>query len=126
MEPILKVSNLNITLPNGTNIITDVSFEIRSGEVVALAGDNGAGKSTILRAIMREDASKKTISGSISFCGGRNILEMSESELQDFRSKVAYVSQRDDYANIGKRVNVFDVMMDSAHFYSKRTLTKRI
>ena len=35
METILKVSNLNIVLPNGTNIVKDVSFEIKSGEVVA-------------------------------------------------------------------------------------------
>ena len=61
METILKVSNLNITLPNGTNLIKDVSFEIKSGEVVAIVGDNGAGKSTILKAIMRVDESQRKL-----------------------------------------------------------------
>ena len=76
METILKVSNLNITLPNGTNLIKDVSFEIKSGEVVAIVGDNGAGKSTILKAIMHEVKAYKNITGSISYCGEKNILPM--------------------------------------------------
>ena len=76
METILKVSNLNIVLPNGTNIVKDVSFEIKSGEVVAISGENGCGKSTILKAIMCEDEAHKNITGSISYCGGKNILSM--------------------------------------------------
>ena len=83
METILKVSNLNITLPNGTNIIKDLSFEIKSGEVVAIVGDNGAGKSTILKAIVREDEYQKKILGNISYCGGKNILEMDEKNSLD-------------------------------------------
>ena len=124
METILKVSNLNISLPDGMNLIKNLSFEIKSGEVVALVGENGCGKSTILKAIMREDEGRKNISGSISYCGGKNILEMTESELQTFRSEVAYVPQRDEYVNIGKRVTVFDIMMDSAELYSGKSFTR--
>lgn len=124
METILNVSNLNITLPNGTIIAKNVSFEIKSGEVVAIAGENGSGKSSILKAIIREDESHKTISGSISFCGGTNILDMKDAELQAFRAQVSYVPQRDEYNNIGKRITVFDVLMDSADLYSERQFTK--
>lgn len=124
METILKVSNLNIVLPNGTNIVKGVSFEIKSGEVVAIAGENGCGKSTILKAIMREDESGKNISGEISYCGGENILEMESNDLQSFRAKVAYVPQKDDYTCYGKRMTVFDVMMDSADSYSTKQFSK--
>lgn len=123
-DTILSVSNLNISLANGTNIINDVSFEIKEGEVVAIVGENGVGKSTILKAIMREDAKNKRISGNISYCGGNNILEMDDKELQKFRAEVAYVPQKDEYNNIGKRITVFDVMMDSADLYSSKSYTK--
>lgn len=123
-ETILKVSNLDVSLANGTNIVKNVSFEIKSGEVVAIVGDNGAGKSTILKTIMRENSDHKKMSGSISYCGGKNVLEMSEKELQAFRSEVAYVSQKDEYNNIGKRVTVLDIMMDSATVYSLDNYTK--
>ena len=119
METILTVSDLNITLPNGTNIVKGISFEIKSGEVVAIVGENGSGKSTVLKAIMREDETHKKVSGNISYCGGKNILDMSEIELQGFRSQVAYVSQKDEYNNIGKRITVFDVMLYSGREISK-------
>lgn len=124
MQTILKVSNLNIVLPNGTNIVKGVSFEIKSGEVVAISGENGCGKSTILKAIMCEDESHKNITGSISYRGGKNILAMEENELQAFRAEVAYVPQKDDYTCYGKRMTVFDAMMDNAKSYSVRKITE--
>ena len=125
MDTILKVSNLSIALAQGgRSIIDNVSFEIHSGEVVAIVGDNGTGKSSILKAIMRQDESGKNISGEIVYCSGRNVLEMSEAELQEFRSKVAYVPQKDDYASIGKRVTVLDILLDSACSYTGRSISK--
>jgi ABC-type glutathione transport system ATPase component len=124
METVLKVSDLSITLSDGREIVKGVSFEIKRGEVVALVGENGCGKSTVLKAIMREDEAHKSISGSISYLDGKNLLEMNERELQAFRARIAYVSQRDEYANMGKRITALDVMMDSAELYSARKLTR--
>ena len=61
----LKVNNLNISYKR-INAVRDVSFEIRDGEIVSLIGSNGAGKSSIMRAI---SGLVKIKSGSIALDG---------------------------------------------------------
>lgn len=45
----LKIQNLSASY-QGHQVLRDVSFDVQSGEVLALIGPNGAGKSTIIRA----------------------------------------------------------------------------
>ena len=125
MDTILKVKNLSILPANDSSryIVKDVSFEVKVGEVVALVGDNGSGKSSILKAIMQHGMGDKRVFGEISYLGGKNILDMSESELQGFRREVAYVPQRDEYESFGKSVTVADVIADSARMYLGRALS---
>ena len=48
--PILSVKNVSKHF-GGVQALDKVSFDVFPGEVVALAGDNGAGKSTVIKAI---------------------------------------------------------------------------
>ena len=48
--PVLQIRNVDVSYGN-LQVLFDVSFEVRRGEVLALLGTNGAGKSTILRAV---------------------------------------------------------------------------
>ena len=48
--PALQVNHIDFSYGQ-VQILFDVSFEVRKGEVLALLGTNGAGKSTILRVI---------------------------------------------------------------------------
>ena len=48
--PLLEVRGLGVAY-GGISAVRDVSFEVRRGEIVTLIGGNGAGKSSILRAI---------------------------------------------------------------------------
>ncbi len=51
---VLKFATVHYRYPNcDTSIIKDLSFLIKEGEVVAIEGENGAGKTTILRLISR-------------------------------------------------------------------------
>jgi len=47
----LEVKNLHVSYSDGANIINDLSFHIKKGEIVSLIGSNGAGKTTILKTI---------------------------------------------------------------------------
>ncbi|HEY6542263.1 MAG TPA: ABC transporter ATP-binding protein [Ktedonobacteraceae bacterium] len=55
-HPLLRVSNLNVDYlaASGTvHAVTDVSFSLRRGEILGLAGESGSGKSTLAYAITR-------------------------------------------------------------------------
>ncbi len=68
MPPILKIEDLWVRY-SGLPVIQGVSFEVNEGETVCILGSNGAGKSTILRAIM---GSQRAYQGKILF-GGKDI-----------------------------------------------------
>lgn len=49
----LQVQHLSVQR-NGQQILDDISFDVHCGEIVALIGPNGGGKSTLLKAIVGE------------------------------------------------------------------------
>ncbi|MBS3650494.1 ABC transporter ATP-binding protein [Pseudaminobacter sp. 19-2017] len=52
MTPALEISNLSATLPNGLRVLRSVSLAVHPGEVRALVGESGAGKSMIGKAVL--------------------------------------------------------------------------
>jgi branched-chain amino acid transport system ATP-binding protein len=72
----LAVENLSAWY-GAAQILYDLSLEVRRGEVVALMGRNGAGKSTTMKAIMGLMARR---SGSVRF-GGRDISRLKPFEI---------------------------------------------
>ena len=63
-EALLCVQHLTVAY-NNIGAVNEVSFDVREGEIVTLIGANGAGKSSILRAI----SGLITYSGSITYRG---------------------------------------------------------
>lgn len=51
VAPALAVQNLQVVYGGAIEAVRDVSLEVRPGQIVALLGSNGAGKSTVLKAI---------------------------------------------------------------------------
>ena len=51
MSPVISITNLSKVYTGGHKALSDVSLEIRSGEILALLGPNGAGKTTLISII---------------------------------------------------------------------------
>src|SRR5690606_16306928 len=50
MQPLLELRNISKSFP-GVQALSKAQFEVREGEVHALLGENGAGKSTMIKLI---------------------------------------------------------------------------
>lgn len=50
-EEIIRVDNLTFCY-NGTEVISDISFAVRKGDYLGIAGSNGSGKSTLVKNIL--------------------------------------------------------------------------
>lgn len=63
--PLLSVTNLCVSY-GGIKAVKSISFEVHAGEVVALIGANGAGKSSTLKAL---SGLLRPAAGKIQYCG---------------------------------------------------------
>ncbi|HYM32616.1 MAG TPA: ABC transporter ATP-binding protein [Candidatus Cybelea sp.] len=88
MPPVLQIDNLSVALPHGGDrryAAHDVSLAIELGEIVCLVGESGSGKSVIAQTVMGLlPRTLRAVAGSVRL-DGENILELSESRLQELR-----------------------------------------
>jgi cell division transport system ATP-binding protein len=82
----------NVTMAyrkDGNPALNDVSFEIADGEFVFLVGQSGAGKSTILRLLIREESAQE---GTV-LIDDINIGKLPEKEVPKLRRNIGMVFQ---------------------------------
>lgn len=66
-ETMLEVEHLNLTDPSGHQVVKDVSFSVRAGEIVGLAGLMGAGRTETISSVF--GAVKGKVTGTIKIEG---------------------------------------------------------
>ena len=87
-SPLITIEDLHVEYLSArgpVRAVDGVSLAIRPGEVVGLAGESGSGKSTIAQAILRILQPPAVITGGKVEFGGRDILAMTDAQLEDFR-----------------------------------------
>ena len=91
--PLLSV-RISVDYPQKPGALEDVAFDIGEGEIFGLAGESGAGKSSIALAVLRLlDMRGGRVRGQILF-GGRDLMRCRERELRQIRGReIALVLQ---------------------------------
>jgi peptide/nickel transport system ATP-binding protein len=85
-EPVLSVRRL-VTHAGDGHTIGEVSFDVRRHSVLGIVGESGSGKTLIALSLMRLLPQTARISGGEVIFEGRNLLQLSEREMQQVRGR---------------------------------------
>ncbi len=85
----IRFYNVSKVYATGVHALSNVSFSISKGEFVFLVGPSGAGKTTILKLIFREEEPSR---GQILF-NGRSLVRIRNKELPYLRRKFGMIFQ---------------------------------
>lgn len=89
MERLLDVKNLStsfFTLNGEVKAVNDVSFHVNKGEIIAVVGESGCGKSVTQMSVMRliQSPPGKILSGEVWF-DGKDLRKLTEKEMRKVR-----------------------------------------
>jgi peptide/nickel transport system ATP-binding protein len=121
LNEILKIEGLSKTFTkkgffnSNTNIVkavNNVTFSLGEGEILAIAGQSGSGKSTIAKLILR---AIEPDSGKIYFSG--NEISSDGKNLKNFRAECQMVYQ-DPYDSVNPRMKIFDIINEPLEIHN--------
>ncbi len=97
MTQLIRVEDLRVVAcgeHGETEIVKGVSFALEEGEVLALIGESGSGKTTIALALLGYARRGCRLSGGVVQVGEHDMLALSEQQLQGLRgNRVSYIAQ---------------------------------
>ncbi|MEE0928249.1 MAG: cell division ATP-binding protein FtsE [Acutalibacteraceae bacterium] len=89
VNPIIEFKGVSKTYKSGTHALNDVNIRINPGEFVFVVGASGAGKSTFMKLIVREE---KANAGSL-FVNGYNLTKIKNRQIPHLRRTMGIVFQ---------------------------------
>lgn len=90
MEPVVAVENLETTFYSkmgAFKAVNNISYKIHKGETLGIVGESGCGKSVTSFSLMRLIEEPGKITNGKVMMGGKDILKISEAEMQKVRGK---------------------------------------
>ena len=101
--------------------VDDVSFELAEGETVAVVGESGCGKSSLMKTILGLNI---PTSGEVLFAG-KNLANLNRDELREYRFDVGYV-QQDPYGALPPFMTIQQVLEEPLIINGVKDKEKRL
>jgi len=129
---VLSVRNLSVGLDNdpSVKILDDISFDLKSGEILGLIGEAGSGKTVLARALVKGlGAPLETKSGHV-FYHGDDILKLSKGKLSKIRgNEIGYIGANpqgslDPTVPVGNQI--VEKLLSVSPGMSKKAATERV
>jgi len=112
-DTILSLRDVSVRFPaeggKSVKALTEVSLDIRKGEVFGLVGESGSGKTTLGKAILRL---VDTHQGQIEF-DGQDITRLNTAELRPLRKRMQVIFQ-DPFGSLNPRMSVESILSEAA------------
>lgn len=109
MSGILEVKNLSVSFntPDGElQILRDVSFSINKGEVLAIAGESGSGKSVLCKTVMKLLPESASIKSGRILIDGVDITGYSQKDMDKLRRNVLSMIFQDPVAALNPSISI--------------------
>ena len=124
----MEVSGLRVETAAGKAIVDGVGFQLERGEVLALVGESGCGKTTTALALMgHARAGARIVAGTVTL-GAASVLSTPAAQLREIRGRtIAYVPQ-DPAGALDPRVRIGDQIAEAmtAHGWSRGQARERV
>lgn len=94
VEQTLQVESLRVETVSGAEIVDEVSFSVAQGEVFAVVGESGCGKTSVALALLAHARPGTRIGGGSVRVGDDDLLSLPAAQLRKLRgSRISYVPQ---------------------------------
>ena len=129
MEHLLEIKNLSVSIdgPAGeVQAVRDVSFSLKKGEVLAIVGESGCGKSVLCKSIMKLlPPSAKIKEGSICV-NGQDITCYREKEMQKLRGRVFSMIFQDPMTSLNPTIKIGKQIGEAVVIHNKNYTKEQV
>lgn len=133
MWEVLKVKNLSVSFytPEGeVQAVRDVSFSLKEGEVLALVGESGCGKSVLCKSIMKLLPPAAKIKAGSIFADGADITNYRERDMCRLRGKLFSMVFQDPMTSLNPAMSIGMQLGEAVRVHepkiSRRALEARV
>ena len=112
---VICLENVSKTYSAGIAAVDNINVSIKPGEFVFIVGENGSGKSTFIKLLLRE---LKASSGNV-YVMGQDLAKLRHGQIPKFRRQIGVVfqdfrllSDRNVYENVAFAQRIIEVPMD--------------
>ena len=128
IEEILAVKHLSVefqTSDGKKQVVKDVSLSLRQGEVLALVGESGCGKTVLCRSILKLLPKSASVTGEAIQYKDQNLIGYNEKEMQQIRGQGIAMVFQDPQSTLNPTMTVGSQMEEAVLLHEKALNQKK-
>lgn len=129
MEKLLEVRNLSVSFESTkgeVQAVRNVSFSLDKGEVLAIVGESGCGKSVLCKSIMKLLPKSARIKAGTILVNGMDITDYRERDMQRIRGKVFSMIFQDPMTSLNPTIKIGEQIAEAILLHDKRKTKEQV